>query len=952
MDPGKRGSAVFNTNFWRYISIFIILSAAVMCFCGKAAFATDTVSSAKASSDGNSAGGFRRSVKVGLPDTDTISGTGEDNRTVAFTKDYFLAVAEYAGWDCDFVAEPWDKCIEGVRDGSLDTILDVSKTDERMAYFDYASEPMGNETCYMYGRSDTKLSYDDFSEFNGITVGFEGGSTIISDFSDYAVKMGFTFREKSYVSGAAMFAALDAGEVDAVVQTNMYDTPRGHVILAKCDTSPVYIVTTKKKPELKPELDEAMSQLLSYSPGFNADIFEYHFKGASSEVSGYTKQEKAYLAKKPVVNVYYETSWEPFEYEKDGRAVGITPDIIRAIGEDTGIQFRFMLAPSTKDIFEKSSLVTEDTVMALSYDYSWAAKHGMRITQPYVHGAVIRVMRSRNAVPRTVAVANSGYLANEVKKAYPGLKPVEFLTFAECMKALKNGKADCVYLNYYQASYYRSMSDYEQFSYVPTADITQDISLGVTDASDPALFGILSKSLQRISAGTAQSIINENSMHEEKASFSRLIVNYPIQSVLIICVLCIITGALIVTAVSSDNRKRQNTMLEEAKDEAELANMAKSEFLSRMSHDMRTPLNGIMGMTYIANEQENPARTADCLRKIDTSSKFLLGLINDVLDMTKMESGRLELHPEPYMLEDFRNYIDAVIRPLCEQKHQTFEFITDAAQDITPVTDILRMNQIYFNLLSNASKYTADGGKITVKVSGEVIDEKTERVTTRIRDNGIGMSEEFQKILFEPFTQENHCDQAEMHGSGLGLAIVKRIIEAMGGSISVYSRLGEGTEFTFVIDQMYTHTSALAAEQKDTGNDSMSGMLSGKRILLCEDNILNQEIAVAMLKARGMDTDCAEDGKKGTEMFRDSAEGCYSAILMDIHMPVMNGYEATELIRSMPRNDAENIPIIAMTADAFSDDVKKCMDVGMNGHISKPVEPKKLYQELYEKLHS
>ena len=931
-----------------YLFILYIIAAFTVII---ACFNSDAAAYAASGLTENSVSVGRKTVRVGLPDMDTSAATkGGDNRNVAYTKDYVKAVAEYADWDCEFVAEPWADCIKDVEDGNLDVLTDVSITEDRMDYLDYSSEPMGSETCYMYGSGDTKLGYGDFEAFNGITVGYEEGSTIIDTYEEYAGRMGFTFKKKPYVSGAAMFAGLDAGEVDAIVQTNMYDTPSGHVILAKCSPSPVYMVTTRKKPELKQEMDEAMAQLFSYKPSFNADIFEYHFKGVASQVSGYTTEEKAYLEKHPVVDVYYETSWEPFEYERKGEAAGITPDIIRAIGKDTGIEFRFVLESSTDAIYDKTGKATADTLMAVSYDYSWADEHDLLVTQPYVTGSVMRVTKTGRTVPDTVAIVKGGYLANEIANAYPNMKPVEYMTFAECMKAVKSGEADCTFLNYYQASYYRSMNAYAKFTYVPSTDITQNISLGVTKDSDPALLGILSKSLQRISSGTEQSILNDNSIHEDPFTFYRLVTNYPIQTAALLGIIILVTGMLIVTAVNSSNRKKQNAMLAEAKNEAENANKAKSEFLSRMSHDMRTPLNGIMGMTYIANEQNNPEKTSDCLKKINTSSQFLLGLINDVLDMTKMESGMLELHPEPYRLEDFRNYIESVVRPLCEIKHQDLEFITDPENGITPVTDILRMNQIYFNLLSNASKYTAERGTITVKVTGSLINDSRERVTASVKDNGIGMSEKFQKVLFEPFTQENEDDRAEMHGSGLGLAIVKKIIDAMGGTISVYSRKGEGTEFKFVIDQDYIRTDELADRRRITAQSDASVKLAGKHVLLCEDNLLNQEIAMALLKDRNAQADCAENGLKGTEMFSASDEGYYDAVLMDIHMPVMNGYTAAHIIRSMDRSDAATVPIIAMTADAFAEDVKKCMDNGMNGHISKPVEPEKFYEILVKNI--
>lgn len=380
--------------------------------------------------------------------------------------------------------------------------------------------------------------------------------------------------------------------------------------------------------------------------------------------------------------------------------------------------------------------------------------------------------------------------------------------------------------------------------------------------------------------------------------------------------------------------------------EAIAANSAKTDFLSRMSHDIRTPLNGIIGMTYLAGEEDNPPATRDYLSKIDTSSRFLLGLVNDILDMSKAESGRMELHPEPYLSDDFSAYIDAVIRPLCNSKSQTLVFETGRIGDIVPLMDILRINQIYFNLLSNAVKFTPEGGTIKVKVHEELVPQNKDRITVTISDSGIGMSEDFQKVLFEPFTQEGRAGKNQVQGSGLGLAIVKKTIEAMGGTISVKSQIGKGSTFAFINDYDFVHEKDLAKKTEQENAVISEAVLEGKHVLLCEDHPLNQEIAKAILGEKGIKIEIAENGQRGVDLFAESPVGFYDAVLMDIRMPVMDGYEATKAIRRLPREDAARVPIIAMTADAFSDDMKKCIEVGMAGHIAKPFEPAKLFETL------
>ncbi len=891
--------------------------------------------------------GVRRVVRVGIPDAGVSDASGDDSATTAFEKEYLQALAEYAGWDYTYVEASWTECLKMAENGAIDVLMEVSETEERKQYLDYSSEPMGTMMCWLIGRSDTKLNYDDFTAFDGMTVGYVSGSTVIDYLREYGQEKGFSFREKAYADSRELFAALDAGEIDTLTQSNFQAMPEGHVILTKCRPSQIYIVTSKKNPALKTELDNAMARLLNYNPSFKTDLYRAIIGGDTMQRELFTQTELDYLNTQPEVLVLYETDWAPFEMETGGRASGITPEIIRAIGRDTGIRFRFVLSSSTQDIYNNMHGGTKDTVMAVSYDYRWANRHDLLVTQPYVTGSVMRVTRMQDTEPRTVAVVSDGFLADEIRKAYPALAQVKYLTFDECMNAVRRGDADCTYLNYYQANYYRSMSTYSRFSYQPVETITQSIALGVTRESSPLLLNILSKSLHRISKNDLQSILSENAVQAEQLTLSNLIQRYPGPTAAAIgcftVLLCLIVGL----TVTGRMRKRRNLMLAEAKSEAEAANRAKSDFLSRMSHDIRTPLNGIIGMTHIAREKKDVHEIAECLDKIDTSSRFLLGLVNEVLDMSKAESGKMELHPEPYYVGDFRSYIDAVIRPLCDEKNQKLIFEAHIPEHIVPLMDILRTNQIYFNLLSNAVKYTQEGGEIRVVVNGSLMPDRKERIVTSVSDNGIGMSEEFQSVLFDPFTQEHRSDNSELRGTGLGLAIVKKIIDAMQGTISVKSQIGKGTEFIFTLDCDCTEEKNEDSCRKETEpSGDAADTLKGKHILLCEDHPLNQEIARALLEEKGVLLDVAENGESGLRHFSGSALYYFDAVLMDIRMPVMDGYDAAAAIRALPRPDAETVPIIAMTADAFEESYRKARAAGMNGYVTKPVDPQKLYETL------
>ncbi|MDD5934761.1 MAG: ATP-binding protein [Clostridiales bacterium] len=386
----------------------------------------------------------------------------------------------------------------------------------------------------------------------------------------------------------------------------------------------------------------------------------------------------------------------------------------------------------------------------------------------------------------------------------------------------------------------------------------------------------------------------------------------------------------------------KNKELTAALDAAEKANNAKSEFLSRMSHDMRTPMNGIIGMTHLALVEKCPVKTRTYIKKIDMLSNFLLGLINDILDMSKIESGKIKLNPQPYTLSEFNEYILAIIEPICKVKNITFNY-KKIAIDFIAIIDKLRINQIFFNLLSNAIKFTPNGGEVSLTYENSFIVDHLLTVDCVVRDNGIGMSKEFLEHAFEPFTQEVSDSKTQNMGSGLGLSIVKELVELMGGTIECTSELGKGTEFRV---HLQCKISTYEEEFKTKEEVKKEISMKGKRILLCEDNEINTEIATLLLEQKGLIVEHATNGAIGVDRMKAAPANYYSAILMDISMPVMNGLDATKQIRALKREDCKKIPIIAMTANAFKEDQEMCKQAGMDEHLAKPIEPDKLFDIL------
>ncbi|MDD3165106.1 MAG: transporter substrate-binding domain-containing protein [Oscillospiraceae bacterium] len=396
---------------------------------------------------------------------------------------------------------------------------------------------------------------------------------------------------------------------------------------------------------------------------------------------------------------------------------------------------------------------------------------------------------------------------------------------------------------------------------------------------------------------------------------------------------------VVVTDITDKKRAEQKIRdLQIAQDHAQ----ARSEFFSQMSHDLRTPLNGILGMSVLAlDEADLSARTRGYLEKINTSGTFMLGLVNDILDMAQIEAGKISLNPEPYTQAEFVSSLRAMFEPLCREKRQTL-IVDGGEMPRIILADKLRLQQIFFNLLSNAVKYTPEGGTVAYHVCSRRQKDGFEDVVFTVSDNGRGMSEEFQKVMFQSFTRDSGNGSEAVAGTGLGLPIAKSLVCLMGGTITCRSVLHCGTTFTVCLRFPCVDASQYPA---DVVAVAKSG-LDGKRILVVEDHEVNATISRTLLEKRGAVTELARNGQEAVERVQAAPDGYFDAILMDVRMPVMDGIAATKAIRALRRPDAAKIPIVAMSANAYAEDAEKSKNAGMNAHLAKPVNPQALYQTL------
>ena len=392
-----------------------------------------------------------------------------------------------------------------------------------------------------------------------------------------------------------------------------------------------------------------------------------------------------------------------------------------------------------------------------------------------------------------------------------------------------------------------------------------------------------------------------------------------------------------------------NEKISAARKAAEQASQFKTQFLASMSHDIRTPMNAIVGLTKLMEHNiHDPEALKGYISKLQSSGEYLLGLINDILDLSKIESGSMELRNEPVSLRETVENIDSVIRPQAVSKKQDLQISLEKLFHVNVLGDAVRLRQILMNILSNAVKYTPEGGRIRLSVEETDAGEKTAKYRFAVEDTGMGMTEEFRQCIFEPFARAKILEN-EIQGTGLGMAITKSIVDAMHGTVNVESTLGKGSRFEVLLELQLDWNAAerKAAEEDmpETNEDGVS-VLNGMHFLCAEDNDLNAEILRSMLEMNGATCEIYPDGRQVVEAFEKTVSGVYDAVLMDVQMPVMNGYEAAGRIRRGPNPLGKNIPIIAMTANAFSEDVKRSLAAGMNAHVSKPIDMELLEREI------
>ena len=838
-----------------------------------------------------------------------------------------------------------------LENGEVDLVPVLRKTEEREARFAFSAEPMGTVATMLTVKAGNRsIVAGNYDTFDGMTVGMSrNGNGRNESFKRYAEEHDFTYAPVYFDNDEELSAALQAGTVTAAVSNRLRKTSNEWVI-DTFDEQDIYIAVRQEDHTTLRLVDDALLKLDRDDPSWRTTLFDKYYKGSHVSNKLYlTAAEENYVvahnAVAKVFTVLVNPDRAPYSYiDENGRPTGIMVDLFKKIADRARLHYRFLTPADRSEYQQMLNNGEADFIIDLTDDISLAEDLGYKLTDSYLSAEFSWVMlRSHSGELHNVAVAHN---FNTDALEMSGLNEnatVQYMdSFDDCLAALRDGFIDAYYTYTYQAE--RTVFDDEHNELRSMlSDERRSFCIGVRGSYDVLLRSVLNKSVNSLTHSEVVSITNKYvNLGQQKFSLVRLAYQYP--PIVVLTCLCLVAAIICLALVLRSRRFRAET--EKALHKAEEASAAKTEFLSNMSHDIRTPINGIMGMLDIAEENfDDQTRVRDCMTKMRGAASHLLSLVNDVLDMSKIESGSMQLLNNNFDLRALLDSCCSIVEGQIAERHMTFTKQIGPFWHPYLIGSELHIRQVLINILSNAVKYTPDGGEINFRAKETLFEEGLVHLRMEIKDNGIGMSEEFLQHIFEPFTQEQRSSRTHYKGTGLGMAITKKLVDQMHGSLDVESEPGKGSTFIVRLSlpvgtpPQNAAPAPAEAEQKPT--------LEGLHLLLAEDNELNAEIAVTLLEEEGAKITAVTNGKEAVEAMQNAAPRTYDAILMDVMMPEMNGLEATRCIRAYEgKGPDEGTPIIAMTANVFADDVKACLDAGMNSHVGKPLDMKILMKEI------
>ena len=1039
-------------------------------------------------------------VRVGSFE-DTFNYVNEKGARKGYGYELLETLSGYTGWQFEYVTCDWSDCFEKLKNGEIDIIGGISYTEDRTQEMLFSDEPMGVEKYYLYADlSRADISASDFKTLNGKKIGVLMGTEPEVMLAEWEEKYGLKTEHVNISNNEDVKQKLANHEIDCFVSLEeSFWAERGISTITRVGESGIYYAINKNRPDIKEELDDAMRALDEAVPFYTADLYKRYFSMDYTPIL--TGEEKAWLRKHGAIRMGFlasDSGVSTFD-PATGEFTGVITDYIQFAADCLGNQeLEFQLVGYDSKEAELDALKSGEIDMIFHCDQNpnLAEEYHFACTNTTWTSNLMAVTNKQhfneNNVNRIAVPQNKLSLKKYLAFYYPQWEIVDCDTQEDAARLVKDGQADCFVTGISSENKYS-----KKYSFYSVPLVNPVRSCFAVNSGNRSLLSILNKTIKAMPVNMLAGALAMYKSSARKVTlsdfikdnfFKVMLISSIAVAVVLLTILMLLQKARKAEAAArkaASDTQELNAKLQVAVEKAESANRAKSTFLSNMSHDIRTPMNAIIGFTTLAlSNIDDTDRVKDYLGKTLASSNHLLSLVNDVLDMSRIESGKIHLEEVEVNLSDVLHDLKTIVSGQIYAKQ--LELYMDA-MDVTDedvYCDKTRLNQILLNLLSNAIKFTPAGGTVSVRVrqlAGKV--RGCGQYEFRIKDNGIGMSQEFAQKIFEPFERERTSTVSGIQGTGLGMAITKNIVDMMGGTIEVQTAQGKGTEFTvcvpmraqteqrpvekiteleglkalvvdddfntcdsvtkmlvkvgmraewtlsgkeavlrarqsiemsdvyhaYIIDwrlpdmngievtrqirSLHDDTpiiiltaydwSDIEVEAKAAGvtafcakpmfmsdlretlmsalgqkpADAVQGLLpeknadfKGKHILLVEDNELNREIAQEILREYGFLVDSAENGAVAVEKVSTAAPGSYDLVLMDVQMPIMDGYTATRKIRALDDPARAKLPILAMTANAFDEDRRNALESGMNGFLSKPIVIDDLVQELHKIL--
>ena len=906
-----------------------------------------------------------QTIRVGSFE-DTFNYVDKNGVRRGYGYELMQALSGYTGWKFEYVKCDWSNCFDKLENGEIDIMGDISYTDERAQKMLFSDEPMGEEKYILYADlSHTDIGTSDFKAMDGKRVGVLMGTEPEIMLTEWEKKNGIHTKHVNVNSDDDVEKKLANHEIDCFVSLEeSIWSEQGISSVTTIGKSGIYFAINKERSDIKTKMVYAMRQLEQDSPFFKSDLYKKYF--TLDYKQSLTGKEKSWVEEHGGIKIgFLNNDQAIFSMDQEtGKLTGMLAEYISYAKDCLGNQTLEFNIRGYDDYNEMLQALQDHEIDMIFYagrNPDLAEKKGYTLTNTawtYSLMAVTDEKYFNEDKSYTVAVPKEQEaLKQHIVFSYPQWKLVDYDSLADAADMIMNEKADCFLMGTSQALEYDNNRDFKS---VPLTK-TMEACFAVRDG-EGTLLSILNKTLKDMSSDMLTSALAIYDSTADKVTFydfvkDNMFAFFVTAGFFVLTIIGIILVLLwkarkaeAVAKLAASDTQKLNDKLEIALKKAEDASLAKTRFLNNMSHDIRTPMNVILGHAQLMENElkgKGMPKMLEHLEKLQQSGNLLLAIINNVLDMAKIESGRMELDENYCRIEAVWKSLFAVFDEKARKKNIALHYTMNVEHEHV-LTDVTKVKEILVNILSNSIKYTPVGGSVMVDVDELFCDESgymIERI--RVSDTGIGMSQDYLKKIFEAFTREQNTTKSKIAGTGLGMSIVKKYVDLLGGTINVESELGKGSTFTVTLKHRIADESYYVKkymEEPGTGSE----ILEGRNILLAEDNDLNAEIAEAILESAGLKIERVEDGIQCVNRIEKMPADTYDMILMDIQMPKMDGYKATQAIRNLSDKDKASIPIIAMTANAFEEDKRDAIAAGMNGHIAKPIQVDKLLSILSE----